>query len=193
MHRYSVGKSVTQIAVDIPNAELEDNMIDSLQTVEGSSRKEHGNVVELPSMEKIKEISTLLKQSIYFVNRQVLGRLDVIRQSFLALMTGEHQLVISRTGMAKSLLARQVFSCFEEARIFEKQLTKDTMPENLFGAYDIESMKKGKMIYNVEGSLVLSHFAFLDEIFDANEPLRIGAGAGGGQAGTNRRNFETLS
>ena len=35
------------------------------------------------------------------------------------------------------------------------------MPENLFGAYDIEAMKKGKMIHNVEGSVVMSHFAFL--------------------------------
>jgi len=73
--------------------------------------------------------------------------------------------------MAKSLLARQIFSCFDDAYMFEKQLTKDTMPENLFGAYDMESMKKGKMIHNVEGSLVLSHFAFLDEIFDANDML----------------------
>ena len=32
-------------------------------------------------------------------------------------------------------------------------------------------MKRGKMIHNVEGSLVLSHFAFLDEIFDANDML----------------------
>jgi MoxR-like ATPase len=32
-------------------------------------------------------------------------------------------------------------------------------------------MKKGKMIHNVEGSIVLSHFAFLDEIFDANDML----------------------
>ncbi len=171
MHRYLAGKSVVHIATDIPDLELSDNMTDSMQTVEGIGRNEQEDILGLPSPENIRKISTLLKQSIYFVNRQVLGRLDVIRQSFLALMTGEHQLVISRTGMAKSLLARQVFSCFEEARIFEKQLTKDTMPENLFGAYDIESMKKGKMIYNVEGSLVLSHFAFLDEIFDANDML----------------------
>jgi MoxR-like ATPase len=123
------------------------------------------------SFQKLASISELINESIRFISENVLGRDEVIRQSFYALITGEHQIIVSRTGMAKSLLARQIFSCFDDAHLFEKQLTKDTMPENLFGAYDMESMKKGKMIHNVEGSLVLSHFAFLDEIFDANDML----------------------
>ncbi len=121
--------------------------------------------------DKIHTISENINECMRFVGSKVLGRNETIKQTFIALITGEHQLFISRTGMAKSLLARQIFSCFDGAQVFEKQLTKDTMPENLFGAYDIEAMKKGKMIHNVEGSLVLSHFAFLDEIFDANDML----------------------
>jgi len=123
------------------------------------------------SPEKLKSISHIINECIRYISKHVIGRDQVVRQTFLALLTGEHQLLISRTGMAKSLLARQIFACFEDAQVFEKQLTKDTMPENLFGAYDIEAMKKGKMIHNVEGSVVLSHFAFLDEIFDANDML----------------------
>jgi MoxR-like ATPase len=121
--------------------------------------------------EKLKSISHTINECIRYIAKHVIGREQVVRQTFIALLTGEHQLLISRTGMAKSLLARQIFACFEGATVFEKQLTKDTMPENLFGAYDIEAMKKGKMIHNVEGSVVLSHFAFLDEIFDANDML----------------------
>ncbi len=121
--------------------------------------------------EKLKSISHTINECIRYISKHVIGRDLIVRQTFLALLTGEHQLLISRTGMAKSLLARQIFACFEDAQVFEKQLTKDTMPENLFGAYDIEAMKKGKMIHNVEGSIVLSHFAFLDEIFDANDML----------------------
>jgi len=123
------------------------------------------------SFQKLASIAEQINGCIRFVGENVLGREEVIKQSFYALITGEHQIIVSRTGMAKSLLARQIFSCFDDAYVFEKQLTKDTMPENLFGAYDMESMKKGKMIHNVEGSLVLSHFAFLDEIFDANDML----------------------
>lgn len=124
-----------------------------------------------PQVEKVNIIAENINECMRFVGSKVLGRHETIKQTFIALITGEHQLYISRTGMAKSLLARQIFSCFDGAQVFEKQLTKDTMPENLFGAYDIEAMKKGKMIHNVEGSLVLSHFAFLDEIFDANDML----------------------
>jgi len=112
-----------------------------------------------------------INESIKYVNRQVVDREEMVRQAFYALLTGEHQLLLSRTGMAKSLLARQIFCCFKNANVFEKQLTKDTMPDNLFGAYDIDEMKKGKMIHNVEGSIVLADFAFLDEIFDANDML----------------------
>jgi len=108
---------------------------------------------------------------IEFVSSQIVGREKIIRQSFYALLTGEHQLLFGRTGMAKSLLARQVFNCFDQATFFEKQLTKDSMPDNLFGAYDILQLKKGKMFHNVEGSIVVADFAFLDEIFDANDML----------------------
>jgi len=127
--------------------------------------------VETISLDKFSTLHAAINKAIEFISTQILGREQIIRQSFFALMTGEHQLLVSRTGMAKSMLARQIFACFDGAVIFEKQLTKDTMPDNLFGAYDIEAMKRGKMIHNVEGSLVLAHFAFLDEIFDANDML----------------------
>jgi len=138
---------------------------------EAQSRPRIYETLQDTSFQKLADIAKLVNQNIRFVRENVLGRDEVITQSFYALLTGEHQIIVSRTGMAKSLLARQIFSCFEGSHFFEKQLTKDTMPENLFGAYDMESMKKGKMIHNVEGSLVLSHFAFLDEIFDANDML----------------------
>lgn len=120
---------------------------------------------------KIFETVKEIRASIEFVNCQIINRKDIIQQTFYALLTGEHQLFLSRTGMAKSLLARQIFSCFKEINLFEKHLTKDTMPDNLFGAYDIEQMKKGKMFHNTQGSIVTADFAFLDEIFDANDML----------------------
>ncbi|MGA1824467.1 MAG: AAA family ATPase [bacterium] len=112
-----------------------------------------------------------VNELIEFISKQVIGRDELIKQSFFAILTGEHQLILSRTGMAKTLLAQQIFSSFEDARLYEKQLTKDTMPDNLFGAFDVEKMKSGKMMHNLENSIVLSDFAFLDEIFDANDML----------------------
>ena len=121
-----------------------------------------GNLVDT-----VRKINDLMD----FIGFQIAGREDIIRQSFYALLTGEHQVLFSRTGMAKSLLVRQTFACFDQAVIYEKQLTKDTMPDNLFGGYDIVQLKRGKVIHNVEGSIVMSDFAFLDEIFDANDML----------------------
>ncbi|MEW6378462.1 MAG: AAA family ATPase [bacterium] len=117
------------------------------------------------------EIVKKLNGLIEFISHQIVGREEIIRQSFYALLTGEHQLLFSRTGMAKSLQARQIFNCFEQVTVFEKQLTKDTMPDNLFGAYDIVQLKRGKLVHNVDGSIVLADFAFLDEVFDANDML----------------------
>ena len=131
------------------------------------------NVVKINSenYQDVYETSQLINKLLHFICENIVGREEVVRQTFYAFLTGEHQLILGRTGMAKSLLARQIFECFEDTNLFEKQLTKDTMPDNLFGAYDMEEMKRGKMIHNIQGSIVISDFAFLDEIFDANDML----------------------
>jgi len=121
--------------------------------------------------ENIFEISHEIKEFIHFICDNIVGREEVVNQAFYAFLTGEHQLLLGKTGMAKSLLARQIFECFHDISIFEKHLTKDTTPDNIFGAYDMAEMKRGKMIHNIEGSIVTADFAFLDEIFDANDML----------------------
>ena len=163
MYIHPLEESVLSLATD-KIVQPDKDIMDTLKVIPGDQKipEKKSEFLEIDPHRRIESISRTINQSIRFVSDQVLGRWDVIKQSFLALMTGEHQLLISRTGMAKSFLVRQIFSCFENTQIFEKQLTKKTMPENLFGAYDIEAMKKGNMVYNVHGSLVLSHFAFLD-------------------------------
>jgi MoxR-like ATPase len=130
-------------------------------------------VIKIPPKDNqcVFETSKLINKLLHFICENVVGREEVVCQSFYAFLTGEHQLILGRTGMAKSLLARQIFECFHNTTVFEKQLTKDTMPDNLFGAYNMEDMKRGKMIHNIKGSIVESDFAFLDEIFDANDML----------------------
>lgn len=130
-------------------------------------------VIEIDSEEykNIFGISEEINQHINFICANIVGREEVVRQSFYAILTGEHQLLLGRTGMAKSLLARQIFECFKNINIYQKQLTKDTMPDNIYGAYDMEKLKSGKMMHNIQGSLVAADFAFLDEIFDANDML----------------------
>lgn len=110
-----------------------------------------------------------LKAAMEFVERRVINRSELVEQIFLALVVGEHVLIESRTGVAKTLLAEQVFAMFEGARIYKVQASKEQQPDTYFGGLDIEELKKGLIIHNTKGSLVESELGFIDEIFDAND------------------------
>src|SRR2546421_10729332 len=110
-----------------------------------------------------------MKSAMEFVERRVINRSEVVEQIFLAMLLGEHILLESRTGVAKTLLADQVFAMFSGARTFKVQASKEQQPDTYFGGLDIEELKKGRIIHNTEGSLIESEFAFIDEIFDAND------------------------
>lgn len=110
-----------------------------------------------------------LQDAIDFVNSRVINRADVIEQIFCALLTAEHALIQSRTGVGKSLLTEQVFMMFENARYFKVQASKEQQPDTYFGGLNVEELKQGRIIHNTAGSLVESEFGFIDEIFDAND------------------------
>ena len=74
-----------------------------------------------------------LQDAIEFVNRRVINRADVVEQIFCALLTGEHALIQSRTGVGKSLLTEQVFMMFRGARYFKVQASKEQQPDTYFG------------------------------------------------------------
>ncbi len=99
----------------------------------------------------------------------VIGRGEIIRQAIFAILTGEHMLLLSRTGMAKSYLATSVFNIFEGARIFSAQASKDQTPDNYFGPYNIDEFRKGRIRHNIKGSVIEANLVFLDEFFDASD------------------------
>ncbi|MBN2158981.1 MAG: AAA family ATPase [Spirochaetes bacterium] len=103
------------------------------------------------------------------INENVIGRSEIIRQAIFAILTGEHMLLLSRTGMAKSYLAQYIFNSFEGARVFSSQASKDQTPDNYFGPYNIEEFKKGRIRHNIKGSIIEANMVFLDEFFDASD------------------------
>lgn len=110
-----------------------------------------------------------LQDAIDYVSRRVINREEVIEQIFCALLTGEHALIQSRTGVGKSLMVEQIFRMFDGARYFKVQASKEQQPDTYFGALDIDQLRQGNLIHNTSGSLVESEFGFIDEIFDAND------------------------
>lgn len=103
------------------------------------------------------------------ISQAVIGREDIIRQAIFAILTGEHMLLLSRTGMAKSYLASSIFNIFEGARVFSSQASKDQTPDNYFGPYNIEEFRKGRIRHNIKGSIIEANLVFLDEFFDASD------------------------
>ncbi len=118
------------------------------------------------------DIPTIVEYLNWHMNRiseNVIGRDDIIRQAMFAILTGEHMLLLSRTGMAKSYLANYIFNTFEGARVFSQQASKDQTPDNYFGPYNIEEFKKGRIRHNIKGSIIEANLVFLDEFFDASD------------------------
>ncbi|MCP4133440.1 MAG: MoxR family ATPase [bacterium] len=117
----------------------------------------------------IESIVKTLKWHMNRISENVIGRNDIIEQSIFAILTGEHMLLLSRTGMAKSYLANYIFNSFNGARVFSSQASKDQTPDNYFGPYNIEEFKKGKIRHNIKGSIIEANLVFLDEFFDASD------------------------
>jgi len=149
-------------------------------------RNDYDREVMSPQMEKVPDkksdlatikhyefdIPTIVGNLDWHQNRiceNVIGRREIVRQAFFAILTGEHMLLLSRTGMAKSYIAQYIFNTFEGARIFSAQASKDQTPDNYFGPYNIEEFKKGRIRHNIKGSIIEANLVFLDEIFDASD------------------------
>ncbi len=129
-----------------------------------------------PLLKKVPEgeydIPTIVEYLNWHMNQVgeiVIGRGEIIRQAIYAVLTGEHMLLLSRTGMAKSYLATSIFNIFEGARIFSAQASKDQTPDNYFGPYNIDEFRKGRIRHNIKGSIIEANLVFLDEFFDASD------------------------
>jgi MoxR-like ATPase len=105
------------------------------------------------------------------ISHHLINRESIVEQSIRALLTGEHQFIFSAAGVAKSLLANQLFSYIKNPSVFSIQFGPDTTPDDLFGGYDLERFKKGEIFHNIEGSIITKPFAFLDEFMDANDKI----------------------
>ncbi len=102
--------------------------------------------------------------------RPFVGRAEEAKVLVLAVISGEHAILIGEPGTAKSALARRLASLVE-ARFFKYLLTKYTEPGELLGPLDIRALREGEYRRITRGKLPDSQIAFLDEIFNANSAV----------------------
>ncbi len=119
-----------------------------------------------------KSTASLLKARRFLEELQApfVGREEEALVIALALISGEHAVLIGEPGTAKSALVRRAAQLVQ-ARFFKYLLTKFTEPSELFGPLDIAALKEGVYRRVTRGKLPEAELAFLDEIFNANSAV----------------------
>jgi len=87
-----------------------------------------------------------------------------VRLLLLAVMAGEHLLLLGPPGTAKSALARRL-GTLVCGNYFERLLTRFSVPEELFGPLSMCALEEDKYVRQTCGYLPSADVAFLDEIF----------------------------
>jgi MoxR-like ATPase len=101
----------------------------------------------------------------------LLERETAIEAALLALLTGEHLLLLGPPGTAKSLLVRSLCQRLEGTTYFERLLTRFSTPEELFGPLSLSALENDQYRRITRGTLVEAHIAFLDEVYKANSSI----------------------
>jgi MoxR-like ATPase len=100
-----------------------------------------------------------------------LERTELIDGALVALLAGQHVLVIGPPGTAKSMLADEVCRRLTGAHYFQWLLTRFTTPEELFGAVSLKALEQDDYRRLTTHKLPEAHIAFLDEIFKASSSI----------------------
>jgi len=116
------------------------------------------------AIEKLTEIRNELKA-------RYLERDEVIDGTLIALLTGNHMLLIGPPGTAKSQLVSEVCNKIQDAQYFQWLLTKFTAPEELFGAVSLKGLENDEYRRVTKGKLPEAHIIFLDEVFKASSSI----------------------
>ncbi len=118
----------------------------------------------------IKQASDLSLRFLDELEKPFVGRHEEALIITLALVSGEHAVLIGEPGTAKSAMVRRASELLE-ARFFKYLLTKFTEPGELFGPLDIKGLREGLYKRVTVGKLPEADIAFLDEIFNANSAV----------------------
>ena len=111
-----------------------------------------------------------LQEAIRRVEDGLVERGEDARLVVLAMITGEHILLLGSPGTAKSVLGQRLAKLCN-GKFFQRLLTRFTTPEELFGPLSLKSLEQDEYRRCTTGFLPTADIAFLDEIFKANSAI----------------------
>jgi len=106
-----------------------------------------------------------------FLNKKYVERTEIIDALLVALLSGEHALLVGSPGTAKSDLIRDLVKLVQGSTLFDYLFTKYTTPDEVFGPLKLTMLQQDVFERKVEGFLPTAEFAFLDEIFKSNSAI----------------------
>jgi len=128
--------------------------------------------VEQRPLDEIREAVTALGDE---VEAMLVGRSAEVRAVITALVAREHCVFLGPPGTAKSMVIDQTVRRISGARYFWIQLFGQTPPTDVFGQVSLQALEDEDVNRrNVEGHLPDAHYAFLDEIFEAQSSILVG-------------------
>ena len=104
------------------------------------------------------------------LEERFIGKDETIRLLLIALVAGEHAVLVGPPGTAKSALVRTL-ARLVEARYFEYLLTRFTEPNEIFGPLDIQAFRSGEYARRTAGMLPEAEILFLHEVFKSNSAI----------------------
>ncbi len=101
------------------------------------------------------------------LKEHLVGYDDGVEQFKLALLTGQHMLLVGRPGRGKSYPARLFLNSVLNARVFRTQITAYTMPDHLVGSPIPHTyLEEGRQVYNTDNGILNCDLALLEEFSD---------------------------
>jgi MoxR-like ATPase len=116
------------------------------------------------------QLQARIRQTLGIMERGLIERETESRLMLLAALCGEHLLLLGPPGTAKSALSRQLSNALHTS-YFERQLTRFSVPEELFGPLSLTELQQDRYLRKTEGYLPEASIAFIDEVFKANSAI----------------------